>query len=139
MVKGDPYDKGVRKAQLTGSYGDFDAVRVMSDGARFPTDVVYFKTAESEDTVWHPTQKPVELLRWLIRTYSNPGDLVLDNACGSGSTLVAAALENRRFIGMELNNGSLRFKSKSINLIDVCVSRLVGSLLIEQNDEKVHH
>ena len=49
MTEGEPYDKGVRKNQLSGSYGDFQPVHVHSDGKRYPTDVVYFKTAESED------------------------------------------------------------------------------------------
>ena len=50
----------------------------------------------------HPTQKPVDLLEYLIKTYSNEGDLVLDNTMGSGSTGVAALNTNRNFIGMEL-------------------------------------
>lgn len=50
---------------------------------------------------FHPTQKPVELLRYLIRTYSNEGDVVLDFTCGSGSTGVAALLEGRNFVGIE--------------------------------------
>lgn len=49
---------------------------------------------------FHPTQKPVDLLRYLIRTYTLPGMTVLDNCMGSGSTGVAARLENRNFIGM---------------------------------------
>ena len=61
MGQGVPYDKGIRKNQLSGSYGDFLPARVRSGGERYPTDVVYFKTAESEGPVWHPTQKPVEL------------------------------------------------------------------------------
>src|SRR5208283_4794474 len=60
MGEGGAYDKGVRKDQLSGSYGDFLPRHVKSNGGRYPTDVVYFKTAESEGTVWHPTQKPVE-------------------------------------------------------------------------------
>lgn len=52
---------------------------------------------------FHPTQKPVDLLRYLVLTYTNPGDTVLDNACGSGTTCLAAALEGRRYIGFELN------------------------------------
>ena len=51
----------------------------------------------------HPTQKPVELFRYLIRTYSNPGDTILDNTIGSGTTAVAALREKRHFIGFELN------------------------------------
>jgi site-specific DNA-methyltransferase (adenine-specific) len=67
---------------------------------RFPTSVITFSTDKQRCSL-HPTQKPVELLRWLIRTYTNEGDLVLDNACGSGSTCVAAALEKRNYIGID--------------------------------------
>jgi len=49
----------------------------------------------------HPTQKPVELMRYLIRTYSNKNDVILDNTMGSGTTGVACVLENRKFIGIE--------------------------------------
>ena len=50
----------------------------------------------------HPTQKPVELIRWLVRTYTNEGDLVLDNCMGSGTTAVACLKERRHFIGYEI-------------------------------------
>ena len=52
---------------------------------------------------YHPTQKPVELMAQLIRTFSNPGDTILDNTIGSGTTAVAALREKRHFIGFELN------------------------------------
>lgn len=126
MGKGVVYDKGVRKDQLSGSYGDFKPRRVKSNGERYPTDVVYFKTAESEGRVWHPTQKPVELGRYLIRTYTNPGDVVLDNAFGSGSFLVAAALEGRAFCGIERNEDVHLFKKDAIDYIDVAYQRLLG-------------
>ena len=133
MTEGLPYDKGIRKDQFSGSYGDFKPRHVKSNGERYPNDIIemdlnkwdydnfyfrtkekevqmdciteaiYFKTAESEGKVMHPTQKPVRLGRWLVRTFTNPGDLVLDNTCGSGSFLVAAALENRQYIGIEKN------------------------------------
>ena len=124
MSEGEPYDKGVRKDQLSGSYGDFGPVHVKSNGDRYPIDVIYFKTAESEGEVYHPTQKPVELGRYLIRTYSNPGDVVLDNTCGSGSFLVAALLEGRNFIGIEKNQDVKLFKKKEIDYVDVCKYRL---------------
>ena len=76
MIEGEPYDKGVRKNQLSGSYGDFQPAHVRSDGLRYPTDVIYFKTAESEGDVWHPSQKPVELGLFFVRTFTNPGDIV---------------------------------------------------------------
>ena len=127
MQPGEPYDKGVRKDQLSGSYGDFSPVHVKSNGGRYPTDVVYFKTAESEGEVFHPTQKPVELGRYLIKTFSKPGDVVLDNAFGSGSFLVAAALEDRKFVGIEKNVDGLLFKSKARDWLDVAASRIADT------------
>lgn len=126
MSKGEPYDKGTRKAQYTGSYGDFKPVQVKSDGERFPTDTLYCKTAESEvgGRVWHPTQKPVALGRYLIRMFTGQGDVVLDNAFGSGSFLVAAALEGRRFIGIEKNEEVHLFKEKQVDYIRVAKERL---------------
>ncbi len=123
MIQGEPYDKGVRKNQLTGSYGDFYPSHVKSDGERYPHDVLYFKTAESEGSVFHPTQKPVELGRHLIRTYTNKGDIVLDNTCGSGSFLVSALMEERDFIGIELNQEAFLHK-KQVDYIEVCKMRL---------------
>lgn len=131
MTPGKPYDKGVRKDQLSGSYGDFQPVHVKSSGGRYPSDIIYFKTAESEPgrTVWHPTQKPVELGRYLVRTFTNEGDTVLDNAFGSGSFLVSAALEGRNFIGIEKNADSHLFKSDRIDFLEIAEKRLreVGS------------
>ena len=124
MTYGEPYNKGFRKKQLTGSYGDFKTVEVKSEGTRYPTDVVYFKTAESEGKVYHPTQKPVELGRYFIRTFTKPNAIVLDNACGSGSFLVAAALEGRKFIGIEKNKETYLHKKYQINYIKVCKERL---------------
>lgn len=131
MVQGESYDKGIRKDQYTGSYGDFKPRHVKSDGRRYPNDIVcmeeqpiedylYVKTAESEGKVYHPTQKPVELGRYLIRTYTNPGDIVLDNACGSGSFLVAAALEGRQYIGIEKNQNTMLHKVQQTDYIQVC-------------------
>lgn len=117
MREGEAYDKGIRKNQLTGSYGDFEPIHVKSSGERYPVDVIYFKTAESEGDVIHPTQKPVELGRYLIKTFTNPGDVVLDNTSGSGSFLVSAVKEGRNFIGIEKNEHSKLFKNKDIDYI----------------------
>lgn len=125
MTAGKPFNKGVRKNQLTGSYGDFVPVEVKSeDGKRYPCDVVYFKTAESEGPVWHPTQKPVELGRYLIRTYTKPGEIVMDNTCGSGSFLVSAVLEDRHYIGIEKNEDVLLHKKDAIDYIKVSGARV---------------
>jgi site-specific DNA-methyltransferase (adenine-specific) len=64
----------------------------------YPTNILRF---DRDKDGFHPTQKPVELLRYLIRTYSKEGDLVLDSTMGSGSTGVAAVMEKRDFIGIE--------------------------------------
>lgn len=127
MRKGTPYDKGIRKNQLSGSYGDFEPRHVKSGkGDRYPVDIIYHKTAESEPerTVWHPTQKPVGLGRYLIRTFTKPGDIVLDNAFGSGSFLLAAHLENRLYCGIEKNEEVHLFKKKRIDYIAVIKERL---------------
>lgn len=124
MVQGEPYDKGFRKNQLSGSYGDFQPVHVHSDGKRYPTDVIYFKTAESEGEVIHPTQKPVEMGRYFVRTYTNPGALVLDNTFGSGSFLLSALLEGRNFVGIEKNKDVHLFKEKEIDYILAAKRRL---------------
>lgn len=65
----------------------------------YPADILTF----DKDAGYHPTQKPVALLEYLIKTYTNEGDLVLDNCMGSGSTGIACVNTNRDFIGMELN------------------------------------
>lgn len=124
MTYGEPYNKGFRKDQLTGSYGDFKTVEVKSNGERYPTDVVYFKTAESEGGVYHPTQKPVELGRYLVRTFTKEGDIVLDNTCGSGSFLVSAVLEGRKFVGIEKNHEVYLFKKRKVDYVAVSEQRI---------------
>lgn len=137
MSKGTPYDKGTRKAQYTGSYGDFKPVQVKSDGERYPTDTLYCKTAESEAgcRVWHPTQKPVALGRYLIRLFTGEGDVVLDNAFGSGSFLVAAALEGRSFIGIEKNEEVHLFKENRIDYMAVAKQRLAEVETAMKNEQ----
>ena len=130
MTSGSAYSKGIRKDQITGSYGDFKPVLVKSKGKRYPVDVLYFKTAEAESKVVHPTQKPVALGRYLIRTFSNPGDVVLDNTSGSGSFLVAALQEGRNFIGIEKNENVALFKKQKVDYIEVTKSRINQAVAI---------
>ena len=68
---------------------------------RFPVAIIKFNTDKANSQ--HPTQKPVELFEYLIKTYTNEGDLILDNCIGSGTTAIACINTNRRFIGMELS------------------------------------
>ena len=119
-----PYNKGPRKSQLTGSYANFSSVVNKSDGERNPTDVLYFKTAETEGEVFHPTQKPVELGSYLIKTFTNKGEVILDNTSGSGSFLVAAIKEGRNFIGIEKNEHTELFKGNKIDYIKKSEERI---------------
>lgn len=138
MTQGEPYNKGIRKDQLSGSYGDFQPVKVESNGERYPIDIIYFKTAESEGEVIHPTQKPVELGRYLVRTYTNPGEIILDNTFGSGSFLVAALKEGRNFIGIEKNEDVELFKKEEIDYMKIAKDRLYNAWLDLDNDTKAH-
>lgn len=78
-----------------------DNITTINDGKRYPVDIIKF----NNDRGLHPTQKPVELLEYLIKTYTNEGETVLDNCMGSGSTGVACVNTNRNFIGIELDKG----------------------------------
>lgn len=84
------------------------------DGKKLPRSIISIKK-EHESTVFHPTQKPVELIRWLIRTYTNEGDVVLDNCCGSGTLAIAAIREKRKFICIEKDEKYFGIAQKRIN------------------------
>lgn len=68
----------------------------------YPRNLLQF-TPPSSNKRYHPTEKPVQLLEWLVETYSNPGDTVLDSTMGSGSTGVASVAAGRNFVGIELD------------------------------------
>ena len=70
---------------------------------KYPINLITFSKSSQNDMIFHPTQKPVDLLEYLIKTYTNENDLVLDFTMGSGSTGVACMNTNRRFIGIELD------------------------------------
>ena len=80
---------------------------------RYPKNILSFSNANQKGKV-HPTQKPVDLLEYLIKTYTNEGEVVLDFTMGSGSTGVACANTNRKFIGIELDNNYFDIASKRI-------------------------
>lgn len=69
---------------------------------RYPRDVLRFPVINNDDPLkFHPTQKPVQLIEYFIRTYSNEGDTILDSCMGSGSTCIAAQNTNRNYVGIE--------------------------------------
>lgn len=117
MTEGTPYDKGtaVRDTEVYGV--QTKAVHVHNEsGLRYPRSVLYYKTAEREGKL-HPTQKPVALYEWLVQTYSNPGDLILDPCMGSGTTGHAALLHGRQFIGFESDATFFNTASDRLNSI----------------------
>ena len=79
---------------------------------KFPKDIIYFSNRRKKS--YHPTQKPVRLLEYLIQTYTEEGGTVLDNTMGSGSTGVAALATKRKFIGYELNDKFFQIAEKRI-------------------------
>lgn len=84
------------------------------EGMKLPTSILSIQK-EHETTVFHPTQKPVALIRYLIRTYTNPG-VILDNCMGSGTTAIAAIREHRHFLGFELNEEYFNIAQQRIRL-----------------------
>lgn len=87
-------------ANKSKNYGNQSGAVTVSNGERYPLTTIYFKRDKDK---LHPTQKPVALLEYLIKTYTNAGEVVLDNTMGSGSTGVACVNTNREFIGIELD------------------------------------
>jgi DNA modification methylase len=115
MTVGKPYDKGtaIRDAEQYGK--QTKAVHVKNeDGTRYPRSVLYFKTAEDEGK-YHPTQKPIALYEYLIKTYSNEGDTVLDPCMGSGTTGVACMNTGRNFIGIEKEENYYKIAEQRIS------------------------
>ena len=107
MVKCAPHQRNHRRGDGShslkrGCYGDHKEVSTIVSDEKFPRSIICFDKEHSADT-FHPTQKPVALIQYLIRTYSNEGDTILDNCMGSGTTAIAAIREKRNFIGFELN------------------------------------
>ena len=99
MSKGESYKAKAGKQSTTESYGHYGDFRNDNQGTRYPKQILEFGVVEG--ATLHPTQKPLPLLRYLIRTYSNEGDTILDFCFGSCSTGVACLEERRNFIGIE--------------------------------------
>lgn len=92
-----------KQGHVGSNYGSVNPENISeSNGERYPVTVLEFQRDREK---LHPTQKPVALMEYFIRTYTNEGDTVLDNCMGSGSTGVACVNTGRKFIGMELDAG----------------------------------
>jgi len=117
MVEGEPYSRTKKPPPINnhnlglGSNGESTTV---NNGTRYPESIQFFQQKWRRQDQVHPTQKPVALMRYLIRTYTNEGDTVLDNTMGSGTTGVAAMNEGRSFIGIEKDADFFRVASERI-------------------------
>lgn len=120
--KGKKSDGSIRpdtRGSQTPSYGKFDpkAKRTAALDVAFPTSIIKVRTSPTGgDKGLHPTQKPVALMEYLIRSYSNEGDVVLDCAMGAGTTGVACQRTSRRFIGIESDAGFYEVAAKRLGV-----------------------
>lgn len=112
-----------RQTPLYGRYGPH--VTGSLDGTRFPVDVLTFNNTIRKGRT-HPTEKPLSLLEYMIKTYTDSGDTVLDNAMGTGGTGIAAAKLDRKFIGIE----------KDEEFFNVALSRIVDEIGVEKGEKE---
>lgn len=109
MVKCKPHQRNHSRGsgnhkETNRNYGQFGKAEEIITDEKYPSSILTFPKGHSKEDWIHPTQKPTNLLQYLIRTYSNEGDLVLDNFAGSGAACIAAIREKRDFIGIELDD-----------------------------------
>lgn len=103
----------------TDVYGQMNQDYVYESDERYPRSIQVFPT-DTQNSSLHPTQKPVALCEWLIRTFSNFGDVVLDNCMGSGTTGIACQLSGRKFIGIEQELKYFNVAQQRIDDFAVC-------------------
>ena len=109
------YKRGFNKREYNNSecYGKQKDWVQKDTGLRYPKRIIYFNNNNTQQQI-HPTQKPVALMEYLIKTYTNEGDLVLDNCMGSGTTGVACINLKRDFIGIELDEKYFKIAKQRI-------------------------
>lgn len=127
MTQGEPY-KAVRSGRKPDVYADggLSPVNTINKGTRFPISILPVKADVKTEMGLHPTQKPVTLFEYLIRTYTNEGGTVLDNVIGSGTTAVAAINTGRNFIGIEQESDYVEI-----------ARRRVGGALASKNEKEI--
>ena len=114
MIKGEPYAHGKITNKGATVYGNTKGyIHENLTGDRYPSTVIKF--ANGNNKRLHPTQKPTDLCEWLLKTYSNEGDLVLDFTMGSGSTIIACQNTKRNYIGIEMDGEIFKVAEKRIN------------------------
>ena len=105
--------KGGKKYGNNGAYGNYKEIKEVQYNKYFPKSILEISNANQKGKI-HSAQKPVALMEYLIKTYSNEGDKVLDNCMGSGTTGVACKKLNRDFIGFELDEQYFKIAEKRI-------------------------
>ncbi|MFB9864078.1 DNA-methyltransferase [Rufibacter immobilis] len=105
-----------RKTRTIEIWNKHDKAIDYSSTERYPRSVLYFASDRQKESL-HPTQKPLALIEYLIKTYSNEGDVVLDSCMGSATTAVAAIKTNRRYIGMEKDENYFNISMERIQRI----------------------
>jgi site-specific DNA-methyltransferase (adenine-specific) len=103
MEKGKPYKRAYTPNKKNNMEYGIKGVSTDNKGTRYPISILDFAQQWRRQDQVHPTQKPVALLEYLIKTYTNEGETVLDNTMGSGSTMVACVNTNRKGIGIEMD------------------------------------
>lgn len=131
MVKRDkPIQKGGNKQSAAIPIRQTEAAAAFGQSAKVydekhPISIMQFSNRGTGDRGQHPTQKPVALMEYLIRTYTNPGDVVMDNCMGSGTTGVACVNTDRSFIGIERDPGYFKIAQGRIDgALDELLMRL---------------
>lgn len=100
MTEGKPYTQKRKQESVKGIADNLGRYTTVSNGLRYPKTIIEVDGIAQKDII-HPTQKPVSLFEYLIKTYTNSGETVLDNCIGSGTTAIACINTNRNFIGFE--------------------------------------
>jgi len=114
-VRGKEREKGgynKKKGDGDMCYGKFNNIK-SKNNEYFPTSIIQISNANQSNKI-HPTQKPIELFKYLIETYTKENDLVLDNCMGSGTTAFACIETNRNFIGYEINDEYYEYISSKL-------------------------
>ena len=108
------HSKGTPKECINNNYNTFKFKQTNDSNLKHPKSILTFSKPHPSISQ-HPTQKPIALLEWLIKSYTNEGETVLDNCMGSGSTGVACINTNRNFIGYELDEKYFEIAQRRIN------------------------
>lgn len=125
---GEPsHSKGAMRTKINRNYGEYEKVDncELHGNRKFPTSIVRFQKPHPSKSL-HPTEKPAELFEYLIKTYSNKGDLVLDNCIGVGTTAIACRQSGRNFIGFEINPKYCQVAEKRLSQLISMPKRLCG-------------